>query len=129
MPKLRKVSGHEAVKIFWDENIQRLQEKMVEYLFGVIKDKGKKLGYINFLTLFTKNCDCMAKDESPLMDDIGILASSDPVAIEKASADLINQKAGRDIFRQFFPEIDWSIQLKYAADLKLGSLRYELVEI
>jgi len=120
---------NEAIKIFWDENLQRLQEKMVEYFLGATKGKEKKTGFINFLTSFTKNCDCMAKDEPPLIEDIGILASLDPVAIDKASADLINQKAGRDIFRQNFPEIDWFFQLKYASELGLGDLNYNLVEI
>jgi len=121
------VCRREAVKILWDDNIQRFQKKMAEYFWAAIKDK--KTGFMNFLTFFTKDCDCMGKDETPLMENIGILASSDPVSIDQASADLINQKAEKDIFRQLYPEIDWSIQLKYAAELHLGSLEYELVEI
>ena len=117
----------EAIKIFWDDNLKRLQEKMAEYFSGVVK--GKKVAFINFLTFFTKDCDCMSKDKVPLIEDIGIIASDDPVAIDKASADLLNQKKKGDIFKEIFPEIDWSIQLNYASQLGLGSLDYELIEV
>ncbi len=116
-----------AIKILWDGNIERFQRKMVEYYSAAIQNK--KTGFINFLTYFTRNCDCMSKGERALIENIGILASSDPVSIDKASADLTIHKAGQDIFKSSFPDIDWSFQLRYAAELKLGELEYELVEI
>lgn len=64
-----------------------------------------------------------------MTDDLGILASRDPVAIDKAAADLLNSRHGRDIFREKFPDIDWTVQLKHAAGLGLGDLDYKLVEV
>jgi uncharacterized protein (DUF362 family) len=70
-----------------------------------------------------------------------ILASRDPVAIDQASVDLVNQShglsgsclkntaAGTDKFRDLYPEVDWEIQLEYAQKLGLGSRGYELIRI
>jgi uncharacterized Fe-S center protein len=62
------------------------------------------------------------------MDDIGIMASSDPVALDQASADIVNARYGGDFWRHLFPEIDWTVQLSYAEELGLGSRKYELIE-
>ena len=61
--------------------------------------------------------------------DIGILASADPVSIDKASFDLVNQACGRDIFKELHPQRDGNQQLKYAQELGLGSVDYELREV
>ncbi len=119
----------DAIEISWSSTSGEFQEKMVEYAFGVMKYKRNKTGYVNFLTHFTKDCDCMSKDSAPIIDDIGILASADPVAIDRASIELINEKAGKDIFKELYPDIDYSIQLKYAEELGLGNSDYELVRI
>jgi hypothetical protein len=105
-----------------------LQERMAEYAFGLLNN-GPQAGFMNFLFNVTKNCDCMTKDERPIAPDIGILASLDPVAIDRASVELINEACGRDVFREAHPHIDWQIQLNYAAGLGMGSLEYELAEI
>ena len=57
--------------------------------------------------------------------DIGILASSDPVAIDRASLDLI----GDANFKKSYPDMDWAPQLEYAEEIGLGSAKYELAEI
>jgi uncharacterized protein len=115
-----------AVEIRWSETLENLQEKMVEYASGVIKVLKGKIGYINFLIKITKDCDCLAKDDPRIVKDIGILASSDPVAIDKASVDMILEAAGNDVFKAGYPETDWSAQLKYAAKLGIGALDYSL---
>ena len=119
----------DALTAKWSETLANLQEKMVEYAYGVTIALDKKIGYINFLTNITGDCDCLAKDEPRIAQDIGILASDDLVSIDKASADLLNGSGVKDIFRSRHPEIDWAVQLKYASSLGMGNLDYELIEL
>jgi uncharacterized Fe-S center protein len=119
----------DAIEISWSSTSRELQEKMVEYAFGAIKDRINKTGYVNFLTHFTKDCDCLSKDSTPIIDDIGMLVSVDPVAIDKASVELINENVGKDIFKEMYPEIDYSIQLKYAEKIGIGDSNYELIKL
>jgi len=60
----------------------------------------------------TRDCDCLAKDQPEITADVGIAASLDPVALDKASADLVNKSAGRDVLRAGY-DLDWSLQLKH----------------
>jgi Uncharacterized Fe-S center protein len=116
----------EALNAKWSETLANLQEKMVEYACGAVKAVEKKVGYINFLTNITRDCDCLAKDEPRIVEDIGILASSDIVGIDAASAAILNDLRKKDIFRQEYPEIDWMVQLRYAASIGLGDINYKL---
>jgi hypothetical protein len=61
--------------------------------------------------------------------DVGILASDDPVSIDKASFDLVNKACGKDIFKDTHPDQDGLKQLRYAQEIGLGSLDYELIEL
>lgn len=119
----------DALTAKWSETLANLQEKMVEYAYGTVKAVNSKLGYINFLTNITRDCDCLAKDEPRITQDIGILASGDLVSIDKASADLLNSSEKQDIFKAEYPQIDWTVQLKYAASLGLGNMDYKLIEV
>jgi len=117
-----------AVKMRWGADSARLQEKMAEYAWSVFSRHKEKIGFLNFLIKMTKDCDCMAKDQPEIVEDVGILASVDPVAVDKASADLVIAKTGKDILRAGY-DLDWSIQLKHGVKIGLGSLDYELIEI
>ncbi|OGD21932.1 MAG: hypothetical protein A2W03_11170 [Candidatus Aminicenantes bacterium RBG_16_63_16] len=117
-----------AIKMRWDENSARLQEKMAEYAFAVQSKFPGKIGYLNFLIKMTKDCDCMSKDQPDIVADIGIAASSDPVALDKASADLVVKTAGKDVLRAGY-DLDWSLQLKHGQQIGLGSLDYDLIEL
>jgi len=116
----------EALSAKWSETLANLQEKMVEYACGAIESVDRKIGYINFLTNVTRDCDCLAKDDPKIVEDIGILASNDLVSIDSASAEILNGLRSKDIFRQEHPEIDWKVQLKYASSLGLGEIDYKL---
>jgi len=118
-----------AIDTKWSETLENLQEKMVEYAYGVVKTLQGRVGYINFLIKVTKDCDCLAMDEPKIIEDLGILASEDLVSIDKASADLVNGMKGKDIFREGYPEVDWMVQLKYAARIGLGDLNYKLEKL
>lgn len=132
----------EAVQIQWNETIPLFQKKMVEYAYGAVhKKKGKAL-YLNFLTQVSPACDCYGFSDTPIVNDVGILASEDPVAVDQASVDLVNQQSGNpasklpknrehgeDKFRALYPEVDWSIQLSYAEEIGLGTREYELTKV
>jgi uncharacterized Fe-S center protein len=117
-----------AIGFGWDDNQDRVQQKMTEYAFCVHNLFGDRSGYMNFLIRMTKDCDCMSQDEAPFMEDLGILASRDPVALDKASIDLVTDAAGRDIMRELRP-IDWSIQIQHAKEIGFGDADYRLVEL
>jgi uncharacterized Fe-S center protein len=77
----------------------------------------------------TKNCDCVGIAEQPLIPDIGLLASSDPVAIDHAVLDLVKHRSGHSFESKAWPQHDGSIQIRYAEYLGLGSTDYHLVTI
>lgn len=124
------------------ENISLFIEKMTEYAYGAVKNKQNKVCYINFLMNITPDCDCVPWSDAPIVSDIGILASNDPVAIDTASLDLVNEQCGfknsllhnnfekgEDKFKGIYEEIDGRIQLKYGEEIGLGSRDYKLIEI
>lgn len=121
------VCRFDAVKIAWDENTVNLQKKVAEYCFGILKGKEGKAIFFNFLTHVTKHCDCMDTAYQPDIADIGIMASTDPVAIDKAAGDIINEHTGTDFFKSAWSGIDYTIQINYAQEIGLGSTEYELV--
>ena len=117
-----------AVKMRWDNDDRRIQEKMAEYALAARNLFGKKIAFVNFLTRMTKNCDCMDKDGPRITDDIGILAGADAVAVDRASVDLILKNRDRDILREA-NDIDWRIQLDHGEKIGLGNQRYDLIEL
>jgi len=118
----------EALDLAWDEGEQAVQEKMSEYASAILKDK--KCAFINFANHITAECDCLAGDDPKIVEDIGILASTDPVALDKATCDLVLQAAGgKDPFLAAHPKADWKVHLEYAQKLGLGSLEHELVSL
>ena len=117
-----------AVKMRWGGDSARLQEKMAEYAFAVWKHLKGQAAFLNVLFQVTKDCDCMAGNQRAVVEDIGILASADPVAIDKASADLVLKRGRQDVFRRGY-DVDWSLQLRHGQRIGLGSLEYDLTEI
>jgi len=116
-----------AIEIKWNESVRNLQEKMAEYAYAALIDK--KACFVNFLMKITKDCDCMAKDDPRIVPDIGILASCDPVAIDKATTDLLIKEAKCDRLKDGYPKIDWKIQVDYGSKIGLGNLNYELIDV
>ncbi len=122
------VCRQEAIEIKWNESAVNLQEKMAEYAYAALLNK--KSAFLNFALKVTKDCDCMAKDsDPPVAHDIGILASADPVSIDKATIDLLIKEAGCDRLKEGYPNIDWNVQISHGAKIGLGSLDYELVRL
>lgn len=118
-----------AIDVPWESGGRILQEKMIEYALAVMKGKKERMAFFNFAIKITKECDCIAKDDPHVASDIGILASTDPVSIDKASFDLVNKACGRDIFKELHPKREGRRQLEYARQLGLGNLDYEIIEL
>ncbi|MEW6726161.1 MAG: DUF362 domain-containing protein [Bacillota bacterium] len=130
-----------AIAINWKTEPDIIQEKIVEYAWGVLKEKQGKAGFITFLNNVTPDCDCCNWSDAPIVRDIGILASVDPVALDQACVDLVNRTRGEetsrlalraheeDKFRVLYPGIDWTRQLAYAEQIGAGSREYELIKV
>lgn len=117
-----------AVKMRWDGDALRVQEKMAEYAYAVLQSVKHHAGFINYLVRITKDCDCMSKNGKVLVPDLGILASLDPVAVDKASVDLLIEANGKDFLKEAI-EVEWSAQLQHGEKIGLGSMEYELVNL
>jgi len=111
------------------KEIKGLQEKMVEYLMGIINQKKGKIIYMNFLIDISPGCDCYSLSNAPILEDLGILLSDDPIAIDKASVDLINKQCGVDKFKVIYKDIDWKWQLDYGRQMGIGNEEYEIINL
>ena len=131
-----------AINIQWNEAADLVMRKMAEYAKGALTGKEGRSIYLSFITQVSPACDCYGHADAPIVNDIGICASSDPVAIDQACADLVNgargnegsalqsgHESGGDKFRGCWPEISWEVQLEHGEKVGLGSRRYELVRI
>jgi len=118
-----------AMGFSWGEVSERLLEKMAEHCLGVHQTHPGKMCYLNFATNITKDCDCMAKRDKAVCDDLGIIAGDDPVAVDQATIDLLKERGGKEIFADLRPEIDHEIQLRHGEAIGLGSRTYKLVEV
>lgn len=136
------VCPERAVGIRWNESTDVFQKKMVEYLGAIAAQKRDRMAYVNFLTDVHPVCDCYGTAKTPIVPDVGVVASLDPVAIDQASYDLVNEapvvaeskisqsyRRGGDKFRDLHQEVDPTVQLRYAEELGLGTRNYELIEI
>ncbi len=112
---------------FGGRSNEKLMEKIAEYTVAALKNR--EWWYVNFVNNITYYCDCKGNKQKSFMKDIGILMSKDPVAIDKASLDLVIQaNDGKDPFLEH-NGVDGSYILDYAEKLGLGSKDYELVKI
>ena len=93
-------------------------EKLAEYALAARKDKSNI--YLSFALNITKNCDCNGRPMKPVTGDLGILASTDPVAIDQASLDLLDQRSGKKVFSR------GRHVLEYGQQIGLGSTMYQL---
>ncbi len=128
-----------AVRVSWNQDMDVFMKRMVEYAWAAVSVSNPIL-YVNFVTSVVPDCDCMHDTGPALVNDIGILASTDPVAIDSASLDLVTAapparnaqvkaEAGEDKFMALRPDRDGSLQLSLAESMGLGSTEYRLVRV
>ena len=97
------------------------REKMAEYALAA--QKGKRNLYISFALNITNGCDCMGRKMTPIADDLGIFAATDPVAIDQACLDLLDQRKGKPVFKR------GRNILEYAEQIGVGARAYDLVTL
>jgi uncharacterized Fe-S center protein len=106
-------------------------ESMAEAAKAVADDCGENILYINVMNNISIDCDCNGYPAAPKLNDIGILASLDPVALDKACVDLVyaapeDQSAS---LRARIEQMHGTHTLDYAEEIGLGTQNYELVNI
>jgi uncharacterized Fe-S center protein len=109
-----------------EKDVFASQEKTAVYAYALLK--GKKGIYVNFLININRLCDCASTTQPILIPDLGILISDDPVALDKASLDWVNQAYGKNLFEEVNGNDGLKI-LETAEKLGLGSQKYEIAEV
>jgi len=118
------VCSSKAASVPWHGGTsQELQEKIARYAVAV-SSLFPQVHYINVLENITRECDCMGIKQRPMMKDVGILYSTDIVAIDKASLDLAD-KFSQGRFNRINP-VNKDQQIKFAEKLGLGSSQYKI---
>ncbi|TLM79464.1 MAG: DUF362 domain-containing protein, partial [Actinobacteria bacterium] len=85
---------HGAIGIQWKTEPQSIQEKIVEHVAGAVAGKEGKVVYLSFVTNVSPDCDCWHFSDAPVVANVGVLASTDPVAIDQAAYDLVTKAEG-----------------------------------
>lgn len=116
---------------FWDSDHDSFLEAMADAASSVTEMFKEKAAYINVMKNMSVDCDCCAVAEDPCIADIGILASLDPVAIDKACLDLVyaSDDPGRDHLIERIESRNGVLTVDAAASLGIGSKDYDLVEV
>ena len=128
-----------------NDTSERLNYKIAEYTKAVLKDKPNF--HVSFIMNVSPECDCWNHNDAAVVPDLGIAASFDPVALDKACADLVIhapalQTVNRltesrphehledtDKFRLMHPDTDWLAGLTHAEKIGIGNMQYELIEV
>lgn len=126
-----------AISIDWSTEMIPFIERLTEYAYGVVKGREKRICYINFVLNVTPDCDCVAWSDVPIVADIGILASHDPVALDAACFDLVNKATAldpkfadaADKFTARWPHTRGDIQLSYGEEIGLGTKEYTIEHV
>lgn len=117
-----EICPENAIKINWNESSELTQKKMAEYAWAILKNR--TCLHCNFAIKITPNCDCMDRTENPIMPDLGLFISLDPVACDWA----VWEKT-KDKINKLYPEINPEILLTYCEELGLGKRQYEVCAI
>ncbi len=115
----------------WSTDQDKFLEAMADAAWAVSKHFENKIAYINVMCNLSVDCDCCAVAEDPCMQDIGILASLDPVAVDQACIDLVYQSDdhGRDHLIERIESRHGIHTIEAAAALGVGSREYELITL
>lgn len=115
----------------WTANHDSFLESMADAASSVTKLFNNNIVYINVMSNMSVDCDCCAKAEDPCMKDIGILLSTDPVAIDKACLDLVYNSTdpGKEHLIERIESRNGAHTIECAKELGIGSTEYELINI
>lgn len=124
-PRLCWLSKHEQIDFI--HSMAEAATAVADYL----KEQGKPIVYITVMNAISLSCDCDSKQDDPVMGDLGIVASLDPVANDQAFIDMVwasKEPGAADLRERIDSRLGREI-LPYAEELGLGSRKYELVEL
>ena len=146
------VCPKDAVTPEYSESNDILNCKMAEYTLAICKDR--PCFHISLICDVSPNCDCHPENDRPIIPNVGMLASFDPVALDMACADLCNQQPvlsnsvlaenveqhkhehgdcncehGHDHFYYNHPDTNWRSCIEHAVKIGLGTDQYELIEV
>lgn len=135
------VCPKDAVSPASDETNDILNCKIAEYAKAVVD--GRPCFHVSIVVDVSPNCDCHAENDLAIVPDVGMFASFDPVALDKACADAVNRQPvmpgsvlstlpmerADDHFHNNHPDTNWISCLEYAQKLGMGAMAYELVEL
>ncbi|MBC5996416.1 DUF362 domain-containing protein [Romboutsia ilealis] len=130
----------DAVNAAGDEVNDILNKKIAEYSYAVLE--GRPNFHISLVVDVSPYCDCHAENDLPIIPDVGMFASYDPVALDMACVDAANkqsvihgscleerEKHTCDHFINTHPETNWEVCIDHAVKLGLGNKEYELIEV
>ena len=133
----------DAAQVRWDAAAEITCNMVAEYSLAVVK--GKPHFHVSFIMDVSPDCDCWGHNDAPIVPNIGIAASFDPVALDKACADLVTAAAantgscmnvqehgklqGEDKFKLVHPKTDWRAGLAHAEKIGLGTMDYKLITV
>ena len=122
-------SGGRSTSNVWCGEQDAFLESMAEAGKAVVNALGGKILFVNVMNRISIDCDCAPSPSEPEIHDIGVLASTDPVAIDQASIDLAFAAEGSKSLVERVNSRNGLHTLEYAEKIGLGSRKYELVEI
>lgn len=138
------VCQYDAAQVAWHSASEDTCKRIAEYSYAVVKDKPAI--HLSFMVDVSPNCDCWAYNQYPLVPNIGIAASTDPVALDQACVDMVKSASalpesmiynheghgdlcGEDKFIHANPNTHWEAGLKHAEAIGLGSTDYIIQKV
>ena len=144
------VCPKDAIAADYVDSVAMLNYKMAEYSLAVCKDR--PCFHVSLICDVSPNCDCHPENDIPIIPNVGMLASFDPVALDQACADLCNKMTPvknsildenirkdscgchedneeHDHFHMTHPDSEWKTSIAHAVKIGLGTNEYNLIEI
>lgn len=130
----------DAVGCSYDESNDILNKKIAEYTLAVLKDRPHF--HISLVCDVSPYCDCHSENDIPIVPNVGMFASFDPVALDMACADAVNRQPviegsvlskcehpHKDHFRNTHPNTNWEVGIDHAMALGIGTKEYQLIQL
>jgi len=138
------VCQYDASRVVWQNSSETACKKISEYAYAAVKDKPSF--HISFIIDVSPNCDCWDLNDYPIVPNIGMAASFDPVALDQACVDFVKAAPalpgskicenyddgnlqGEDKFKLTHPDTFWQAGLEHAEKIGLGNTNYELIKV
>ena len=138
--KCATICANDGIHYENNSSAASLNRRIAEYAYAVVKDKPNF--HISIAADISPNCDCHPENDAPIVPNIGMFASFDPVAIDLAAADAVNAMPANprsalseaecrchDHFINVHPNTNWRVQIEHGEEIGLGSSEYELIRI